>query len=80
MKNIKVSEDDIEEMFHFADKDRDGRISYGEFQVMVTPPKIDINDVINIKHKDPAKRVTIVDNNINHKEADGIKKKKNVLN
>ena len=77
-KFVKVSEDDIEEMFHFADKDQDGRISYGEFQVMVTPPKIDINDMINIKHKDTAKKVTIVDNNINKKETDGIKKEKSV--
>ena len=57
-------------------QDKDGRISYGEFQVMVTPPKIDINDeMIHIKTKDSTKKVTIVDNNENHKasESDQIK-------
>ena len=61
-------------------QDQDGRISYGEFQLMVTPPKIDINDeMINIKPKDSAKKVTIVDNNENHKanESDQIKTVKN---
>ena len=47
---------------------------------MVTPPKIDINDeMIDIKPKDSAKKVTIVDNNENHKanESDQIKTVKN---
>ena len=47
---------------------------------MVTPPKIDINDeIIDIKPKDSAKKVTIVDNNENHKanESDQIKTVKN---
>ena len=34
-----VSEEDIEEMFTYADKDGDGKISYTEFQVMISPPK-----------------------------------------
>ena len=36
---FQVSEEDIEEMFTFADKDGDGMISYAEFQVMINPPK-----------------------------------------
>ena len=34
-----MSEEDIEEMFAFADKDCDGKISYTEFQIMISPPK-----------------------------------------
>ena len=34
-----MSEEDIEEMFTFADKDSDGKISYKEFQAMINPPK-----------------------------------------
>ena len=46
---------------------------------MVTPPKIDISDEINIKPKDLSKKVTIVDKNENHKakESDQIKTVKN---
>ena len=35
MKNlpVQVSDEDIEEMFEFADKDRDGQLSYQEFLV-----------------------------------------------
>lgn len=29
---------ECEEMFNFADKDRDGRISWDEFQIMINPP------------------------------------------
>jgi len=36
---VEVSEGDIEEMFTYADQDRDGRISYLEFQTMINPPK-----------------------------------------
>jgi len=36
---VEVSEVDIEEMFTYADQDRDGRISYDEFQTMINPPK-----------------------------------------
>ena len=35
----QVSEEDIEEMFSFADKDGDGKISYTEFKIMINPPK-----------------------------------------
>jgi hypothetical protein len=36
-----VSDEDIEDMFLFsyADKDRDGKINWSEFQVMINPPK-----------------------------------------
>ena len=34
-----MSEEDIEEMFTFDDKDSDGKISYQEFQAMINPPK-----------------------------------------
>ena len=39
MRNLpeKVSEEDIEEMFSYADQDRDGKLSYSEFQVMINP-------------------------------------------
>ena len=36
---LQVSEEDVEEMFTYADKDGDGKISYTEFQVMINPPK-----------------------------------------
>ena len=41
MKNlpIPVSEEDIDEMFTYADNDKDGKISYKEFQTMINPPK-----------------------------------------
>ena len=35
---IQVSEDDIEEMFTAVDKNKDAKISYREFQKMITPP------------------------------------------
>ena len=40
MKNLPVfvSDEDIEEMFNFADKDADGKLSYAEFQIMIDPP------------------------------------------
>ena len=31
--------EDIETMFDFADKDKDGKISWREFQIMINPPK-----------------------------------------
>ena len=34
-----MSEEDIEEMFSYADKDQDGKISYTEFKIMINPPK-----------------------------------------
>ena len=41
MRNLpeKVSDEEIEEMFSFADVDNDGKISYDEFQIMINPPK-----------------------------------------
>lgn len=41
MRNLpeKVSDEDIEEMFEFADTNSDGKISYEEFQIMINPPK-----------------------------------------
>ena len=35
----QVSDEDIEEMFSYADKDGDGKINWAEFQVMINPPK-----------------------------------------
>ena len=32
---VPVEDDDIEEMFNFADKDSKGEISYEEFQVQI---------------------------------------------
>lgn len=37
---VPVEEREIEEMFSCADRDRDGRISYSEFLVMIDPPKM----------------------------------------
>ena len=41
MRNLpeKVHDDDIKEMFDFADANQDGKISYEEFQIMINPPK-----------------------------------------
>ena len=41
MKNLPVfvSDEDIEDMFSFADKDGDGKLSYAEFKVMIDPPQ-----------------------------------------
>jgi len=41
MKNlpVPVDDEDIEEMFEFADKNKDGKLSYKEFKVMVNPPE-----------------------------------------
>ena len=64
----QVSEDDIEEMFEFADKDGDGKISFLEFQLMINPPqppvKLD-SDAKNGKLKDSGKKVTIITNDSN---------------
>ena len=35
---MQVCEEDIEEMFTTADADCDGKISYKEFQTMMSPP------------------------------------------
>ena len=41
MRNLpeKVSDEEIEQMFSFADVNNDGKISYDEFQIMINPPK-----------------------------------------
>ena len=35
-----VGDQEIMEMFNYADKDRDGRINFAEFLVMITPVKV----------------------------------------
>jgi len=53
MKNlpVSVSDEDIEDMFDFADKDKNGKLSYKEFEMMVKPqtppelPKPHISDI-----------------------------------
>ena len=54
---LQVSEEDIEEMFTYADKDCDGKISYLEFQAMINPPKPPPET--QMFHTPPVKRVTI---------------------
>ena len=54
--DIQVSEEDIESMFRYADKDGDGKISYQEFQVMINPPPVKAE--IQSQRK-ASKRVTI---------------------
>ena len=34
---VPVSEEDIDAMFDFADKDKDGKINYSEFGTMINP-------------------------------------------
>lgn len=34
---VPVTEEDIDAMFDFADKDRDGKINYSEFETMINP-------------------------------------------
>jgi len=34
---VPVNEEDIDQMFEFADKDKDGRINYSEFEIMINP-------------------------------------------
>lgn len=55
-----MSEDDIDEMFNFADKDKDGKISFLEFQIMINPPKLQ-TDFNKNRTKDSVKKVTIVE-------------------
>merc|ERR1719330_1778104 len=67
----QVSEDDIEEMFKFADKDQDGKISFIEFQLMIKPQKPDesnnncnLENLKNIsKNGENIKKVTIMTEN-----------------
>ena len=46
-------------MFTFADKDKDGKISFMEFQMMINPPKLE-SEMLQSKNKDPVKKVTIL--------------------
>ena len=55
MLSTKVSEEDIEEMFSYADKDNDGKLSYLEFKDMINPPKPPAESIAAT----PVKRVTI---------------------
>ena len=50
-----VSETDIEDMFNFADKDKDGKIVWEEFLKMITPVKIQVIEifVLNYCHPGP---------------------------
>ena len=52
-----MAEEDIEEMFTYADKDCDGKISYLEFQAMINPPKPPPET--QMRPTPPVKRVTI---------------------
>ena len=54
----QVDEEDIEEMFSYADKDKDGKISYLEFQAMINPPKPPTEPAPSLTPT-PVKRVTI---------------------
>ena len=66
MSFLQVSEDDIEEMFNFADKDRDGKISFLEFQLMINPPKLESDSSLKkSKSKDGVKKVTIIEHSDN---------------
>merc|ERR1712013_118289 len=58
MSNLpeEVSEEDIELMFSYADKDGDDKISYQEFQVMINPPLVNTD---NQGQRKASKRVTI---------------------
>ena len=54
-----MSEEDIEEMFTFDDKDSDGKISYQEFQAMINPPKPPPEPQPHLPPTPTVKRVTI---------------------
>ena len=54
-----MSEADIEEMFAYADKDKDDKISYTEFQVMINPPKPPTEPQPCLPPAPAVKRVTI---------------------
>jgi len=65
---VEVSEVDIEEMFTYADQDRDGRISYDEFQTMINPPKppeppkptmADLTGLRQQRHQDPPATLSV---------------------
>ena len=49
MKNlpVEVSDDDVEEMFQFADKDSDGALTYEEFQVNNVATCVSLDIILN---------------------------------
>ena len=49
MKNlpVEVSDDDVEEMFQFADKDSDGALTYEEFQVDNNATCVSLDIILN---------------------------------
>ena len=54
-----MSEEDIEEMFTYADNDGDGKISYTEFQAMINPPNPPTEPQPCLPLTPAGKRVTI---------------------
>ena len=54
-----MSEEDIEEMFVYADMDTDGKISYTEFQAMINPPKPPTEPKQCLSPAQTVKKVTI---------------------
>ena len=53
-----MSDSDIEEMFSYADADKDGKINWTEFQTMINPPHCRA-ETGNIKKAVTGKKVTI---------------------
>ena len=51
-----VSETDIEDMFNFADKDKDGKIVWEEFLKMITPVKIQVIEML-LNHSLPGPHI-----------------------
>ena len=49
MKNlpVEVSDEDVEEMFQFADKDSDGALTYEEFQVDNVATSVSLDIILN---------------------------------
>ena len=49
MKNlpVEVSDEDVEEMFQFADKDSDGALTYEEFQVDNVATCVSLDIILN---------------------------------
>jgi len=60
-----VPDTEILEMFKYADKDRDGRISYDEFLIMITPVKVPETPIICIRPESNNEDININDSNKN---------------
>ena len=83
MKNLPapVYDSQIEDMWNIADTDRDGRLSYQEFCVSLTPPEN--NRIFNLLLLDydqpsrPAGETKIY--HLNHVKQTFLKKRQNVL-